>query len=39
VQNLNNHIEEWEGDADPGFDAEVFRFHQAAARARAAMKG
>jgi DNA-binding transcriptional MerR regulator len=38
VQNLNNHIEEWEGDADPGFDAEVFRFHQAAARAREAMK-
>jgi len=38
VQNLHEHIEEWEGEADYPFDAEVFRFHQAAARAREAAK-
>lgn len=38
VRNLYAHIEDWEGQADPGFDAEVFRFHQAAARVREAMK-
>jgi DNA-binding transcriptional MerR regulator len=38
VQNLHEHIEEWEGETDYPFDAEVFRFHQQAARAREAMK-
>ncbi len=38
VKNLNNHIEEWEDEVDSPFDAEVFRFHQAAAEARGAME-
>ena len=38
VQNLNNHIEEWQGDVDAGFSAEAFRFHQEAYRARLAMQ-
>lgn len=38
VMNLNEHIEEWEGEVDSGFSAEAFRFHQEAARAREAMK-
>jgi DNA-binding transcriptional MerR regulator len=36
VHNFNEHIEEWEGEADAPFDAEVFRFHQEAWRAREA---
>ena len=36
VHNFNEHIEEWEGQADAPFDAEVFRFHQEAWRAREA---
>lgn len=38
VKNLNESIEQWEGQIDSPFDAEVFRFHQAAAEARAAIK-
>jgi DNA-binding transcriptional MerR regulator len=38
VQNFHEHIEEWEGKTDYLFDAEVFRFHQDAARARQAME-
>ncbi len=38
VKNMNEHIEEWEGAAEAPFDAEVFRFHQEAARAREAMQ-
>lgn len=34
VKNLNEHIEEWQNNADPGFSAEAFRFHQAAHQAR-----
>ena len=36
VKNLNENIEQWEGEMDYPFDAEVFRFHQDAARAREA---
>ena len=38
VKNFNAHIEEWEGEVSAPFDAEVFRFHQAAAEARARME-
>ena len=38
VRNLHANIEEWEGEVDTPFDAEVFRFHQAAQRAREAME-
>jgi len=34
VKNFHEHIEQWEGEVDSPFDAEVYRFHQAAARAR-----
>ena len=39
VQNLHENIEQWEGEVDSPFDAEVYRFHQAAAEARAQMRG
>ena len=38
VHNLHENIEQWEGEVDYPFDAEVFRFHQEAARAREAME-
>jgi DNA-binding transcriptional MerR regulator len=38
VKSMHENIEQWEGEADYFFDAEVFRFHQQAARAREAMK-
>lgn len=38
VKNLHENIEEWEDEVDYPFDAEVFRFHQEAARARDAMQ-
>ena len=34
VGNMHEHIEEWDGEVEAPFDAEVFRFHQAAQRAR-----
>ncbi len=37
VMNLNEHIEEWQGEVDGGFSAEAYRFHQEAHRAREAM--
>lgn len=36
VRNFNEHVEEWEGEEGALFDAEAFRFHQEAARAREA---
>jgi len=36
--NFYEHIEEWEGETIPPFNAKAFRFHQAAARARCEMK-
>lgn len=39
VKKLNENIEQWEGEVDHAFDAEVFRFHQAAHDAREAMEG
>jgi hypothetical protein len=38
VHNLHENIEPWEGDVEYPFDAEVFRFHQRAYRAREAME-
>lgn len=38
VHSMHDHIEEWEDTVDSPFDAEVYRFHLAAARAREAMK-
>lgn len=38
VHNLHENIEQWEGDVEYPFDAEVFRFHQRAYRAREAME-
>jgi DNA-binding transcriptional MerR regulator len=38
VKNLHENIEQWEGEVDYLFDAEVFRFHQDAARAREEMQ-
>lgn len=35
VQRMYERMEEWQGEADPGFDAEVFAFIQAAQRAKA----
>lgn len=37
VRNLNEHIEEWEGEVDGGMSSASFRFHQEAHRAREAM--
>ena len=34
VSKMHEHIEEWDGEVEGPFDAEVFRFHQAAQRAR-----
>lgn len=34
VSNMHEHIEEWDREVEGPFDAEVFRFHQAAQRAR-----
>lgn len=39
INNMHEHIEEWDGAAESPFDAEVFRFHQAAQRARDAARG
>jgi DNA-binding transcriptional MerR regulator len=39
VRNLHENIEQWEGEIDSPFDAEVYRFHQAAAEARKAGNG
>lgn len=39
VRSFHERIEEWDGEADSPFDAEVYRFHQAAHRARERMKG
>ena len=39
VKNLHENIEEWDGEVDSPFDAEVSRFHQAAAAARERMQG
>ena len=38
VKNLHENIENWEGEVDSPFDAEVYRFHQAAAAARDRMQ-
>jgi DNA-binding transcriptional MerR regulator len=38
VKNFHENIEQWEGEVEYPFDAEVFRFHQEAARAREAMQ-
>ena len=38
VSHMHEHIEEWDGSMDQPFDAEVFRFHQEADKARRAMK-
>jgi DNA-binding transcriptional MerR regulator len=38
VKNFHENIEKWEGEVEYPFDAEVFRFHQEAARAREAMQ-
>ncbi len=38
VKTLNAHYEEWQGEADPGFSLEAYRFHVAASQAREAMK-
>ena len=38
VHNLHENIEEWDGQVDYPFDAEVFRFHQEAYRAREKME-
>jgi DNA-binding transcriptional MerR regulator len=37
VKNFHENIEQWEGEVDSPFDAEVYRFHQAASEARAIM--
>ena len=37
VKNFHENIEQWEGEVDSPFDAEVYRFHQAAAEAREKM--
>ncbi len=38
VQNLNDHVEEWEGEVEGGMSSRAYRFHQEAHRAREAMK-
>ena len=37
MRTMNERIEEWEGEIDTPIDAEIYRFHQAAAKARDAM--
>ncbi len=39
VHHFNERIEEWDGEADSPFDAEVYRFHQAAHEASERMQG
>ena len=39
MQSFHDSIEEWDGEADSPFDAEVYRFHQAAHEARERMRG
>ena len=39
MANLLENIEQWEGEADPGFSVEAYRFHQAAHEARERMRG
>ena len=39
VKSFHEHIEEWDGEVDSPFDAEVYRFHQAAHEARDRMLG
>lgn len=38
VRNFHEHIEQWEGEVASPFDAEVYRFHQAASEARERMQ-
>ena len=38
VKNLHANIEQWEGEVDSPFDAEVYRFHLAASEARERMR-
>jgi len=38
MANLLENIEQWEGEADPGFSVEAYRFHQAAHAARERME-
>ena len=39
VKTFHDHIEEWDGEVDSPFDAEVYRFHIAAHEARERMRG
>jgi DNA-binding transcriptional MerR regulator len=39
VKSFHDHIEEWDGEVDSPFDAEVYRFHIAAHEARERMRG
>ena len=39
VKSFHERIEEWDGEVDSPFDAEVYRFHVAAHEAREAMRG
>ena len=39
VKGFHERIEEWDGEVDSPFDAEVYRFHQAAHEARERMRG
>lgn len=39
VHAFHENIEQWDGEVDSPFDAEVYRFHQAAAEARGRMRG
>jgi hypothetical protein len=37
MMNMLGKIEDWAGEADPGFSVKAYRFHQAASDARAKM--
>lgn len=37
MMNMLDNIEQWAGEADPGFSVEAYRFHQAAHEARERM--
>jgi MerR family transcriptional regulator, thiopeptide resistance regulator len=37
MMNMLGNIEDWAGEADPGFSVKAYRFHQAASEARAKM--
>jgi DNA-binding transcriptional MerR regulator len=39
MTNMLGHIEQWAGEADPGFSVEAYRFHQEAHRARENLRG